>query len=742
LADLTVYSTSGTTGNQFGSVTTSWATLPASVFATADETSFGTFNSSTNVWTAPSSGLPDGVLCLINLEGEDTSNGRCVMNFRLVNTSGTGTIVSAWAGGYCKDTSEDRLIANTWAFIDSPEASSTWTVEARRGSDAPAVGDEFVNGNVMFIPFYYNAIGMYTATPTSSFNGTSYVRAAGLSTQRESDTSAIESGATTTDKIDCKTDGARYLVLGGMFFDSASNTRTQRVVKIRRNATHKAMGVAFLRNSSNDINGTPVYDSFEGGASAISVDIGAYVGDGTAAREGGAEKNGSITPANSHLALVIIELNSNAEMIDTHSTSEQECALTGPVDLDLADTVNFNDAASFTKASASVINVEQDMDALVLANVNCPRNTNGITASSRWTARSHWTVNGTEQNRTRSGDYSRGLQSGTSTFGWSAHPAGALSLSSGDDLGVSVQELSGTEGGGGDIETEPFTGNGGLRFIAINLDTLAPSNDINVAAGVDALTLSEKQATIAHDINVSAAVDALTLTENASSITLNTDVAASTDALTLAERAASITYNKNVQASVDALTLSEKTASIAHDINIAASVDALTLATKQALVGFAYEVSASTDALTLTERSVTFVRNVEVFSGTDALSVSEKQATITYNKNVQASVDALTLATYRASLAASTEIAASTDALTLAEKQATITHNVEVNVGTDALTLTEYGASIGLDVNVNAAVDALTLREYQAVIADGTDADTWRRRRPRGHRRSLMRRNG
>ena len=109
------------------------------------------------------------------------------------------------------------------------------------------------------------------------------------------------------------------------------------------------------------------------------------------------------------------------------------------------------------------------MDALIGANVWAPQGNVAIT--NRWTANSRVTVNGTEQDTTYHGNYMRSNQSSIDTFGWAANPCGFLALSINDDVGVSVQEHTGTEGGGGDIETQAGT----VGFWGINLDTLEAS---------------------------------------------------------------------------------------------------------------------------------------------------------------------------------------------------------------------------------------------------------------------------
>lgn len=71
------------------------------------------------------------------------------------------------------------------------------------------------------------------------------------------------------------------------------------------------------------------------------------------------------------------------------------------------------------------------------------------------------------------GNYTRGNQSSTDTFGGSFHPAGIYTVgTAGHDIGVNMDPLSGTEGGGTDR-----TQAGTVGFFAINLDTLSTGGE-------------------------------------------------------------------------------------------------------------------------------------------------------------------------------------------------------------------------------------------------------------------------
>ena len=165
----------------------------------------------------------------------------------------------------------------------------------------------------------------------------------------------------------------------------------------------------------------------------------------------------------------MIELNDSAEVfLGVQDSNSSNLATTGPIDLSCTTTtgLQFNDSASWTRTSDTQMNAEVDMDALLGANVSAASNI--VTTGSRWTAYSEFTINGTENADSFAGDYLRNNQSSQDTFGWSANCLGFEALSTGDDVGVSVTELSGSEGGGGNVLSPA---NWSCLW-GINLDTL------------------------------------------------------------------------------------------------------------------------------------------------------------------------------------------------------------------------------------------------------------------------------
>jgi len=440
--------------------TTSWA-APNGMFSTQarNDNSTYTFTDSTasvDIGTVDA----DGYLLVAAFEFEDTSNGRFNPQGRFVQTSGTGTFVSAYTSGYDRDTSEDRAFVRTWAFVDGPSAGSDFQFQWKRDVDSPTGGT--VMSSFDIIPLYYGDFGVYSSTSAALYGGTTPNVVTGF-TGTDGTNITISSNVVTV-----AGDNKRYLVLGSWFLEGFG-TRTQRIGGFDIDGTQllPAQGYAYARNASNDEVGAMMTHLMETSTADQTIEMTLYRGDGVGANQGGADVDGS-TPSVGQHALAVIELNDTAEVFhSTDGTGGVDLNVTGPVDISIAREVDitFNDTASFTRASDTAMDATVTMDALVGANLWAAQEV--VTTTSRWTARAHITVNGTEDTDTRHGNYARNDQGSIDTFGWSANLMSFVALSSGDDLGVSIQELPGGEDGG-QFEINADT----AGFWGINLATL------------------------------------------------------------------------------------------------------------------------------------------------------------------------------------------------------------------------------------------------------------------------------
>jgi hypothetical protein len=337
--------------------------------------------------------------------------------------------------------------------------------------------------------------------------------------------------------------------------------------------------------------------------------------------------------------------------------------------------------------------------------------------TSRKTPETRWYIDGSAYNVGTFSAFNRGDQSTTSTV-TAARSHGAIIRNATTNRDVQNRMLT-HDVTGNDLLTVPL-GYGWMQGLHIESTLLPPASG---------------------DTNIAASVDALTLTENAATVNAETSVAANVDTLTLVEQAATISLGVEIDASVDALALTENTATVALDVDIAATVDALIVTELQATISLGVDIAAGVDTLTLVEQTATVNAATNVNTTVDFLSVTGLQANVNAALNVGASVDPLTLATLQAGVSLGVGINTNVDALTLSELVASIQHNRNVAAGVDALTLSELQATISTGgiianvatltlvelastvnaaLNVSATADALTLTEQAAsVTLDG-----------------------
>ena len=454
------------TNESFGNLPKTF-TAPNALFPTEqrNDSSAFTFTSSTSTLTLPSSGLADGYLLIAHFEFTEAATvNRFNPQGQIVQTGGTGNFVGGPTGGFHRDPSEDVSWVRCWAFVDNPSASATFQFQWKADTD-DANASSSVDSAFEVIPFFYADIGMYTSTATGLFGGTTPNQVTGWATTLEG-TNITRTGEVITVTGDNKT----YLCLGSQFFEGRGG-RTQRWhgFEIDNSQENATKAYSYYRNTSNDESGELFTWLFQTVTASVTIEQTCYRGDGVGAGQGGADVDGS-TPAVGDHTTVVIELNAAAEVFLCVGNGGQNLATTGPIDLTICDTtdVQFNDAVSFTRASDTGMNAEVAMDGLFGANISAAQNT--VSTGSRWTASANFTVNGTEDVDTRAGDYQRNNQSTQDTFGWSANLLSFVALTAGQDIGVSVTELVGSEGGGGSIDVP----DGWEGFWGINLDTLEP----------------------------------------------------------------------------------------------------------------------------------------------------------------------------------------------------------------------------------------------------------------------------
>jgi hypothetical protein len=450
---------------------TSWA-APANLFPTQqrNDGSIYSFASATSTLTLPSG--PDGYLLRANFRFEDSSNGRLNPVGRIVLAGGTGNMLSTQVAGYNRDNSEDTSYVQTVAVIDAPSAGATVQFQWMRGTDAPGTSDGTTQSAFEVIPLYYSNILMASGS-TGQPTGSNPTKVSILDNEIVASDSAAISLASNT--VTLKGDNKRYLVIGGHFADYEVG-RTCRLLSIDHDGVPdpSTRSYCFIRQTSNGEQGMMLWDIVETATADIDLTI-LLTGGGFGSGELGAESLGDQIPGGGaeHDSLVVIELNDSAEVFRSHDsqiaeyTGGQEISPDdNPVPINVMETSDFNDAASFTKASSTAINVTTAMDALVGANI-IAGSTATVPSTNRFTGAAHITKNGTPDPETLDGSFQRGDQSSSGTNGWSAQPGGFLALAANDDIGLATTRLLGTEFG-----TQSELQTMGASLFAINLDSL------------------------------------------------------------------------------------------------------------------------------------------------------------------------------------------------------------------------------------------------------------------------------
>lgn len=446
--------------------------VPTQTFAAAplltseirnDDSSYG-FSFSNATLTLPSSGLSDGYLMIFAFEYEDTSNGRAMLNGRILQTSGTGNAIAPITGGYCRNTAEDRIYVRTWAFVDNPSASATFQCQWRRDADAPTGGT--VRAAFEVISFYYDSVGLYSSTSTALYGGTTPNQIQGFSTVTEG------GGMTRSGNAVDLNNNKRYLCLGAGHVLGTGNGRSQRWLGFRQNGTKLdyAKGYYYIRNGSNSCTGAMFGAIINNNTLNSTIDMFSYRGDGVASGQGGADADAS-TPNSAEYYMAIIELNNNTSCLQTtNGTTTTNVNNVNQTDMPSFVTTLVNIGSSFTNiggSSNTTIEAAKDFD--LLAGSNMSAASTNISTSVRGTFVSQFRRDTTLQNETFHGNYIRNNQGSQDTFGWSSNQISVTEMTDGQTFSNSVGRKAGSGGGG-----DPTIQSGWHGTWAIDLNSMAP----------------------------------------------------------------------------------------------------------------------------------------------------------------------------------------------------------------------------------------------------------------------------
>ena len=716
--------------------TTSWA-APNGLFATQarNDSSAYSMTASTSTLTLPSSGLADGYLVIARLHSSTTHNNRHTQQDRFVQTGGTGNFANFQTGSYSRNNSNNENYDLCAAFIDNPSASATIQYQWRRSDGDGTPAGSVNNASLDVIPLYYSDIGMYTDTSNALMGGTTPNTVA-LGTTTLEGTSITRSSNTITVTGDNK----RYLIIGSYYAEGRGG-RTQRWIGGSYDSTldRGAMSYAYWRDGGTDDIGCLFFDLLETVTASRTIELVCWSGDGVSNNQGGAESNGS-TPSSTLTNLVVLELNDDAEVVRSSNASAtaQNIDSATPVDLNAVNVVDFNDSASYTKADANGINVETGHDAFIFANVGGASRT--VSSSARYTGQTNITVDGVEDTNVEHGNYMRGDQSSTGTFGYASNPAGFKSVASNVDIGVSAQQ----NGDAGDCTVQ----SGWVGLGAINLDTLEAATATDVDAAVDTLTVTGLAATVLVPTAINAALDTLTITAYAATVEIDIDyidtqakrMAASgvarpwmrahlpgTLGTAVSRAAIGLTYGEHlggavaVDASAGALSVASLTATVLVSADIPVAVDTVEIAGQAATVLVSTDISSGTGALSVASYTATVLADVDIAASVDALEVVGYAAEVLAETAIFASVDAIEVVGYTATVVTDSSVTASVGALTIAGYSATVLAGEAIPATLDTIEIAGYAAEVLVTTDVSVSAGALTVDAYDATVLAETD---------------------
>jgi len=422
--------------------TTTFEAVPGALsFEIINTSNKYSFNYTDSTLTLPSSGLADGYLMIAAFEYEDTSNGRAMLNGRILQTSGTGDDIAPITGGYNRDNSDDRTYVRTWAFVNNPSASSTFQFQWRRDVDAPSGGT--VRAVFEVISFFYDSVSLYSSNSTLLYGGITPNQIQSFTTVTEG------SGATRSGNVVTLNNNKRYLCLGAGHAIGSGNSRTQRWLGFRQNGTKidYSKGYYYIRNDANSSTGA-MFSCITGSTGSTTMDMFSYRGDGVAAGEGGADNDGG-TLASAEYYMAFIELNNNTNCIQyTNGTTTTNVGVASVVDLPSFNTSLVNNSGSyFTNIGAnSSTTLEAAKDFTILSGSNVSSAAETVSTGVRFTGYAHFFRATTLQNETFHGNYARNNQGSTDTFGQSYNLCSTTPLTTGETFKIGAQTLSTSSG--------------------------------------------------------------------------------------------------------------------------------------------------------------------------------------------------------------------------------------------------------------------------------------------------------
>ena len=315
--------------------------------------------------------------------------------------------------------------------------------------------------------------GRYSdAAGGEAFSGVTWNNVTWDTIEEETDTSVIQKQTSPNDyQLRLKETG-KYLVRYSVCLTIGSTTRSQRIARLTLggSAVENSESYVYLRESD------PLYGVLTGmcivNNTVANQDLVLQI------QRGNADVDGTITRTANRSGIDVWKLPSAAEVCQYYdSTGGQQIAAASNVLMNWAETLDFEDTASFDNINSTTIEVKKAGNYLFFANSMVYRS--GETGSTRMTDRIEWLKNDTPQYDLH-GTYIRGDQSSADTWNGGFNPAWiAYNLAANDDIELRVND-DGDNGNAGDYTVANRCGFGGL-----NLDTLQGSTEYSKTFTID-----------------------------------------------------------------------------------------------------------------------------------------------------------------------------------------------------------------------------------------------------------------
>ena len=497
-----------------GFPTTSWS-APNGAFPTNERNdgSSYSFNSSTSTVTLPSSNLANGYLLIARIHVDITHNNRNTISGKFVQTSGTGTFQCTPATGFARNVSNKSNYINVWAFVDSPSALAQFQFQWEReiGDGNPA--GSITQSSLDVTPLFYNDIGIFGGTDTSLYGGTT-PNVVTIGNTFLSGSNITRSGNTIT-ATKGLTETKNYIVLHAQFYENRGG-RTQRWFGVNYDGIQQrsAQYCAYCRDTGTDYMGGGVIDVKQKvDGTSTTFQLTAYRGDGILNNQGGADSDGS-TPFVGSQSLIIIELNDSAELIRTNGNVTDQ-NLNVNADLPIANLETFNVGSSFNSTNLSPTAIEvlaNNEDGLFGANIGGA--SYNVASTVRIQSKLEVDNSGIIEPIFH-GNYGRGNQGSTDTFGYSLNLTGFVFLEQNNQIKF-LNTLTGNSG--------TFRGQATwMSAWGINLDTLTQSSvDVNVNANLQTANFSIFSVTVSTESNVDVNLNLQTANFTIQAVTVET----------------------------------------------------------------------------------------------------------------------------------------------------------------------------------------------------------------------------